>query len=49
VLCVTHSDILKSGNGTVVDAAIATMLCAGLVNMQSSGIGGGFVATIYEK
>ncbi|KAK6348388.1 hypothetical protein TWF718_006185 [Orbilia javanica] len=34
-------DILKLKNGTAVDAAIATALCIGVVNMYSSGIGGG--------
>ncbi|KAK6517845.1 hypothetical protein TWF506_005021 [Arthrobotrys conoides] len=34
-------DILKLKNGTAVDAAIATALCIGVVNMYASGIGGG--------
>lgn len=36
-------------NGTAVDSAIATMICNGLVTMQSMGIGGGFFMTIYLK
>ncbi|XP_066589447.1 scoloptoxin SSD14-like isoform X2 [Prorops nasuta] len=36
-------------NGSVVDAAIATMICNGIVNMQSMGVGGGFLMTIYKR
>ncbi|XP_076333038.1 scoloptoxin SSD14-like isoform X2 [Tachypleus tridentatus] len=40
--------ILKK-NGSVVDAAIATLLCMGVVNPQSMGLGGGFIMLIYKR
>ncbi|XP_064467545.1 scoloptoxin SSD14-like isoform X2 [Ornithodoros turicata] len=36
-------------NGTLADAAVATMLCMGVVLPHSMGIGGGFLATVYER
>lgn len=42
------NDILKK-NGTAADAAIATLFCNGVVTMQSMGLGGGFLMTIYKK
>ena len=41
-------NILKKG-GTVADAAVAVQLILGLVEPQSSGIGGGTFATLYHK
>ncbi|XP_002731597.1 scoloptoxin SSD14-like [Saccoglossus kowalevskii] len=41
-------DVLQDG-GSAVDAAIATALCLGVVQSESSGIGGGFVMTVYNK
>uniref|UniRef100_A0AAR5PM46 Gamma-glutamyltransferase n=1 Tax=Dendroctonus ponderosae TaxID=77166 RepID=A0AAR5PM46_DENPD len=41
-------DILEK-NGTAVDAAIATMFCNGVVTMQSMGLGGGFLMTLYKR
>lgn len=41
-------DILSKG-GSAIDATIATMICNGVYTMQSMGMGGGFVMTIYKK
>lgn len=35
--------------GSVADATIAGLLCEGVASPQSTGLGGGFVATIYNK
>ncbi|KAH7959523.1 hypothetical protein HPB49_011595 [Dermacentor silvarum] len=45
--CVTASRWMYGLGGNAIDAAVATMLCHTLALPQSSGIGGGFVATVY--
>ncbi|CAK5123568.1 unnamed protein product [Meloidogyne enterolobii] len=40
-------DIMMEG-GNSVDAMIASFLCIGVINPQSSGLGGGFFMTIYN-
>lgn len=35
--------------GNVIDATIAALICVGVVNPQSSGLGGGFIMTIYNR
>jgi gamma-glutamyltranspeptidase len=40
--------ILEKG-GHAVDATIAVMLCLGVENGESSGIGGGLLMTIYDR
>lgn len=41
-------DVLKDG-GSAADAAIAALICEGVTCPQSTGLGGGFVLTIYTK
>ncbi len=36
-------------NGSVVDAAIASCFCLGVINMHSSGLGGGGVMIVYIR
>lgn len=43
-----YSDTLGRDGGSVVDAAIATLLCLGVVQLQATGIGGGFIMTYYD-
>ncbi|KIH57793.1 putative gamma-glutamyltransferase [Ancylostoma duodenale] len=40
-------DVLIDG-GNAVESMIATLLCIGVVNPQSSGLGGGFIMTLYN-
>ncbi|XP_033331225.2 scoloptoxin SSD14 isoform X1 [Megalopta genalis] len=47
--CAVVGKSILEKNGSAVDAAIASMICNGLVNMQSMGLGGGFFMTIYDR
>ncbi|VDM64521.1 unnamed protein product [Angiostrongylus costaricensis] len=40
-------DVLIDG-GNAVESMIATLLCIGVVNPQSSGLGGGFIMTLFN-
>lgn len=42
------ADVLREG-GSAVDAAIAMMICEEVACPESAGIGGGFLATIYDR
>ncbi|KAF8386171.1 hypothetical protein PRIPAC_75313 [Pristionchus pacificus] len=41
-------DVMMQG-GNAVEATIASLLCIGVVNPQSSGLGGGFLMTLFNK
>lgn len=44
----SEKNILQK-NGSAVDSAVATMLCVGVINMQSTGIGGGGFMLVYSR
>lgn len=48
-VCAEIGKNILERNGSAVDAAIATLFCNGVVNMQSMGLGGGFLMTIYIR
>ncbi|XP_037514861.2 scoloptoxin SSD14-like [Rhipicephalus sanguineus] len=41
--------IIYSKDGSIVDAAIATLLCMGVALPHRMGLGGGFIATVYNQ
>lgn len=42
------ADVMRE-NGTAIDAAIATLICLGLIHPHSSGIGGGGYMLLYKR
>ncbi|KOB73123.1 Gamma-glutamyl transpeptidase [Operophtera brumata] len=46
--CASVGRAILQKNGSAVDAAIATLFCEGIACAQCMGLGGGFLATIYD-
>ena len=47
--CSEIGNKILNANGSAVDAAIAAMFCLGVLNMHSSGVGGGGVMLVYIR
>lgn len=47
--CAAIGSSMLNDGGSAIDAAIATLLCEGVMLPQSMGLGGGFFAVIYNK
>ena len=47
--CSEIGNKILNSNGSAVDAAIAAMFCLGVINMHSSGVGGGGVMLVYKR
>ncbi|XP_026734617.1 glutathione hydrolase 1 proenzyme-like [Trichoplusia ni] len=46
--CASVGREILERNGSAVDAAIATLFCEGIACAQCMGLGGGFLATVYD-
>ena len=47
--CSEIGNKILNSNGSAVDASIASLFCLGVINMQSSGVGGGGVMLVYSR
>ncbi|KAM7347466.1 uncharacterized protein ACRADG_007032 [Cochliomyia hominivorax] len=48
-ICSNIGSVILQHEGNAIDSAIATLLCNGLVTMQSMGLGGGVFMTYYNR
>lgn len=48
MFCVMFPRAILEQQGSPVDATIAALVCTGVVNPQSMGLGGGVIFTIYN-
>ena len=48
-VCSEKGNEILNSNGSAVEAAITVMFCLGVMNMHSSGVGGGGVRLVYNR